>query len=238
MLGGLFGLDNKQRGYMAASCIAPTLITISAIHFSKDALFTIVCLQAIGYLLVPYLYIRYLSKEGEVQAYFLNEVQDRFNQIKTGLSLFASAFGLVVFAYILLFEFRLNLLMILTIPIKVSAIYIFAFFVLYGIVNPVLEEWFWRIFVPKTYPDSERNKWLLNLNYTFFHYVIIGYIMDWKYAIGVTSTFYSIGQSFEFIKKKYGIITGMICHLGMSLASTIALMDILYLEHQNKAAAQ
>jgi membrane protease YdiL (CAAX protease family) len=178
---------------MAISCLSPIVVTISTLYFSNDALVTLLALHVISYVGIPYLYIKYLSKEGELKVYFMNEFQDRMYQIKAGISLFASAFGLVVIAYIILFEFRHKLLMILQIPIKFNFFYILFFFFFYGVVNPVLEEWFWRIFVPKTYTDSDRNKGLLSFVYTLFHYIIIGYMMDWKYAIGVTSTFYSIG---------------------------------------------
>lgn len=139
---------------MGISCFSPIFVTISVLHFTNDALTTLLSLQAISYLLIPYLYINYLSKEGEISPYFMNEFQNRMYQIKSGVSLFASAFGLVVVSYIILFEFRHKLLMIISIPIKYNFIYIFLFFIFYGIINPVLEEWFWRIFVPKTYPNS------------------------------------------------------------------------------------
>lgn len=121
----------------------------------------------------------------------------------------------------------------LQIPVKDNFFYLLTFLILFAFINPILEEWFWRLFLQKTYSDSEKNKWLLNINYTLFHWFIFCYIMDWRIATGITTTFFSIGKSFDYIKGKYGFITNCITHFGLSLAGAFALLDILYLEWEN-----
>jgi len=54
-------------------------------------------------------------------------------------------------------------------------------------------------------------------------------MLDWKIALGVTSTFYSIGKSFEYIKRKYGILTSVLTHIGLSVASTLMFLNIMYI---------
>lgn len=209
--------------------LSPTVITLSSLLVFKDALTAVVILLLVCYLAIPYLYIKYLSKEKEITVYFLNEFQDRMNQIKIGISLFGSAFGLIFFSYFMMYEFKYNFLMMISFPVKYEALYLFVFALLISFVNPVLEEWFWRIFLQKTYRNSDNNKILLNINYTFFHFVLLCQIMDWKYAVGMMTNFFSIGRSFDYIKEKYGIITCMITHIGMSFASMLVLYDILFL---------
>lgn len=58
-------------------------------------------------------------------------------------------------------------------------------------------------------------------------------MMNWKLALGITSTFFSIGQSFDYIKQKHGIISSILSHIGMSLAAAFCLMDVLYIEWEN-----
>jgi hypothetical protein len=71
----------------------------------KDLLTTIILVNLVGYIAIPYTYIRLLSYQGEVNVYFLNEFQDRFKQVKSGISLAASAFALVLGSYFFLYEF-------------------------------------------------------------------------------------------------------------------------------------
>jgi len=66
------------------------------------------------------------------------------------------------------------------------------------------------------------------------HFVILGQIMPWRYAVGMMTNFFSIARSFDFIKEKYGIITCVITHIGMSLSSTIVFYDILFLDWKHQ----
>lgn len=61
--------------------------------------------------------------------------------------MFASSLGLIFFSYFLMYEFRFNFLMIIAFPVKYEAMYLFLFALLMAFVNPILEEWFWRIFL-------------------------------------------------------------------------------------------
>ena len=143
----LFGLDKKQRIYLYFIQLSPTVVTLSTLLVFNDALAALTALQLVCYLAIPYIYIKYLSKEKQIAVYFLNEFQDRQNQIKTGISLFASSIGLIFFSYFLMYEFRFNFLMIIAFPVKYEAMYLFLFAMLMAFVNPILEEWFWRIFL-------------------------------------------------------------------------------------------
>jgi hypothetical protein len=77
MLGGLFGLNRKQKLYMAGACGAPIVVALTSLYATGDGLITILAVNAIAYILIPYIYIKYLSKEQEVGVYFLNEFRDR-----------------------------------------------------------------------------------------------------------------------------------------------------------------
>ena len=55
-------------------------------------------------------------------------------------------------------------------------------------------------------------------------------MVNWKIAIGLTTTALNIGRSFEYIKNKYGFLTAILTHFGLSIGSCLALIDILYLE--------
>jgi len=58
--------------------------------------------------------------------------------------------GLVVLGYFLLYEFRENVLLFIKLPVHYNILYFLALILLFAFCNPILEEWFWRIYVPKT----------------------------------------------------------------------------------------
>lgn len=113
-----------------------------------------------------------------------------------------------------------------------STLVLILFLAILAFVNPILEEWFWRLFMTKTYQDSGINSWIINANYALFHFFILSTMTNWKLSIGLTTTFFSMGKSFEYIMKKYGFICTVITHLGVSIAATTCLIDVLYLEHK------
>jgi hypothetical protein len=62
---------------MAVAQLSPSIIATVSLLIFKDALTTVVLLLSIGYLLIPYLYIKYISKEKELSPYFMNELGNR-----------------------------------------------------------------------------------------------------------------------------------------------------------------
>lgn len=80
----------------------------------------------------------------------------------------------------------------------------------------------------KTYKETEKYRTLINLSYAFFHLFILLKIFksDWEFSIGFSTYFMSIGGSFEHIREKYGFITCLMAHYGMTLAASLALLVV------------
>ena len=38
-------------------------------------------------------------------------------------------------------------------------------------INPIIEEWFWRIFLYECFPKTEAYKWLVSLFYGSYHFI-------------------------------------------------------------------
>lgn len=82
----------------------------------------------------------------------------------------------------------------------------------------------------KTYSETENYRVLINSTYTLFHLVILFKIFnDWEFAIGFSMYFYSIGRAFEHIRSKFGLITCLLAHYGMTFASSIAILIVFEL---------
>ncbi|CAK90055.1 unnamed protein product (macronuclear) [Paramecium tetraurelia] len=227
MLGGLYGLNFKQHSYLFMCLIIPSLITGLGLFYIDEALTTL-CVLQFFYVVIPAIYIKFLSKEGELRAYLINELEGRQEQIKRGLSLFRSAFGMVLLSLIFTYYWEEEIMDYLKIPLLEHPAYIGAFMLVLIICNPFLEEWYWRLFLMKTYKESENYRSLIHLFYTLFHFIMLLKIFksDWEFAIGFSTYFMSIGGSFEHIREKYGFITCLMAHYGMTLAASLALLVV------------
>ena len=84
-----------------------------------------------------------------------------------------SAFFLIVFGYIFIYEFKHIIIDMIYIPVKFEFLYIFLLILLICVVNPIAEEWFWRLFLIKTMPEDKKSRILININYTLFHFITL-----------------------------------------------------------------
>ena len=86
--------------------------------------------------------------------------------------------------------------------------------VLLGICNPLLEEWFWRIFLFKFFEKCERNNWLLSLCYSSYHFFVVLKLTDFICATISTIGICILGRFFLFLLEKKGFFVAVIAHLG------------------------
>ncbi|KAL4475817.1 hypothetical protein ABPG72_011378 [Tetrahymena utriculariae] len=229
---GVYGLTTKQKFCIYGLVLAPILLTPITLLLLKDALVTIIVLQIVCYFGLPYLYIKKISKEKEISIYFISEFQNRLQQIKYGITFSMVTFSLMVAYYFFLYEFKHNMLQHLDIPIKYNALYLFLFCIFLAFVNPVMEEWFWRLFLEKTL--GQKKITFIQISYMIFHYSILSFLMSWQMSILFTTTFFQIAKTFSYIKENKGIISCIIGHLGLSIACTFSLLDVLYIEWDHK----
>lgn len=102
--------------------------------------------------------------------------------------------------------------------------------------NPLLEEWFWRVFLVKTLENSSKIRDWINLHYGIYHFYIIFHLIGLKSAFIFTMTYLSFGRSMQFMKEKYGYLSCVFTHLGISLGILFVFFDVLYLQKDNMDA--
>lgn len=79
----------------------------------------------------------------------------------------------------------------------------------------------------KTFRESEKYRMIINSTYALLHLVVLfKFFNNWEFALGFGCYFYSIGRSFEYIREKYGLITCLMAHYGMTIASSIVLLIV------------
>lgn len=96
------------------------------------------------------------------------------------------------------------------------------------ILNPIIEEFFWRKFCHKFISDKHW-KGILNvaLHYGFYHFFVINFITS-SILLGIVA-FCSItvlGVIFTFINKHFGIWCAVIAHMAVDLFAGLVLWDL------------
>jgi hypothetical protein len=107
-----------------------------------------------------------------------------------------------------------------------------------GILNPFLEEWFWRIFIQKllsSNSNSEFWKILISFEFSFYHFFVITYFSTWNKAIFLTILIFFGGRILLYIKETLGYLVASLVHLGADMAIiTIALLIVYYVNHNKE----
>lgn len=135
---------------------------------------------------------------------------------------------IVLCSYLLIYEFSYLSILASHIPISYSPIYLAALLLALVFVNPVMEEWFWRIFLNKTVEFTGNMLDFVNFHYGIFHTYIIYYVIGLKSAIMFTLTYLSFGRSMQFMKEKYGYLSCVMTHVGLSLGMVLCFCDAIY----------
>lgn len=104
--------------------------------------------------------------------------------------------------------------------------------VLLGICNPLLEEWFWRIFLYKFFEKNERNNWLLSLCYSSYHFFVVLKLTDVICASISMLGICALGRFFLLLLERKGYFTAAIAHLG---ADFVAIVIGIYLINEKSS---
>ncbi|EGR31537.1 hypothetical protein IMG5_107570 [Ichthyophthirius multifiliis] len=230
----IFENENKLANIII---LIPNFFILIIFNIFKDGLLCLFLLQ-IYYITFPYAYNKYILKQNSLKAFFLSEFENRIQQIKYGITFGAVMFILLLLYYIFLYEFKHNMLQHLNLPIQFSALYLFTFLIIFQFINPILEEWFWRIFLEKYLGQKNIN--IIHIGYTLFHLVALLQIMSLQLAFFFATSFFSLSRTFSYVKNNKGIISCIIGHIFLSFFCGFAILDVLYIEwdHQNNIIHQ
>lgn len=84
----------------------------------------------------------------------MNELHHRSQQVTDGIWYFTGAFGIILVTFFYYYELRLDLLKHVRLPITHTPLYLLGILVVMVLLNPVLDEWLWRVFYLKSMPDT------------------------------------------------------------------------------------
>lgn len=77
MFGGISGLSFIQKCYLELSMVFTIVLPLAMLPLTDDALITTLSYQLCCLVVVPLVYIKYLSKEKEITPYFIDEFRNK-----------------------------------------------------------------------------------------------------------------------------------------------------------------
>ena len=206
-------LTHFQHIVLLLSQISPCFYAPYLLQKTNDAFFTLTIFE-ICLLIFPYLFCQLLQHQKK-REFFLNELENRPKQISVGMiTLFGIMIAMLI-AYAGVLEFKSSWISQLNLPMKFELFYLLALGVLFGIINPVVEEIYWRIFLAKTYPDDKKHRLLINTFYASYHFFVVGYIFGWKLGILGACAVFVLGLILDMLRRKVGLIAAILLHMGV-----------------------
>ncbi len=158
----------------------------------------------------------------------MNELHHRSQQVTDGLWYFTGAFSIIFITFMYYYELRFDLLKHARLPITHSPLYLLGILLDMVLLNPLLDEWLWRVFYLKSMPDTYLQKVGINIFYASYHGVILFYCQGLFSALVGISSYMSLAASLTFIRERHGFITCVITHLGINFALMLVLADVSF----------
>ena len=133
---------------------------------------------------------------------------------------------LIVYAGVI--EFKSSWISQLNLPLKFELFYLLSLGFLFGIINPVVEEIYWRIFLVKIYPDDLKHRLLINTFYASYHFFVVEYIFGWRLGVLGACAVFVLGLVIDFVRRKVGLIAAILMHMGVDFAVVMVFADIIF----------
>jgi len=117
-------------------------------------------------------------------------------------------------------------------PFKSYSVWYFAILVVeFALINPILEEWYWHVFLYKTISHMFHGKKRLAIKleafFASYHFFTILYIFDLQTAILGFVMIFIAGMGFLLIRHFCGFLVAAMAHYGADIAVVICFLDIL-----------
>lgn len=219
-------LSTFQNFILILSQFSPCLYAPYLLRKTNDAFFTLSIFEIL-LLLFPYIFCQFIQKQKK-REFFLNDLDNRAKQISIGvIALFVVLVAMLI-AYAGVLEFKSSWVSQLNLPMRFELVYLLSLGVLFGIINPVVEEVYWRVFLVKIYPDDLKHRLLINTFYASYHFFVVEYIFGWRLGIMGACAVFCLGLILDTLRRKIGVITAILLHMGVDFAVVMVFADIIF----------
>ena len=223
----VFGQSFLNESVLVMISLSPIVCVWYGLFVCNNAWLTLIlfhlCLTSF-----PLLYIFFFTKTRTID-YFQGECQDFSEQLKHGGLLATVVIFLLSFiTFFSMWYFKPIVEMIFGLSNKSCSDFAMfcddlfepvLFAIYFSIVNPIIEETYWRLFLLKVFPNDLFYKYLNSFLYSFYHWVsdiqfIIIKFSGYAQAYFVLALLTTVGYLQIFIKERLGWICGIGLHIG------------------------
>lgn len=212
---------------------SPIIIVIIFFGVLSQPIWTMIFFQLITLTFLPFYFIDVLLINNEnydvrFEDFYPKLLINLRGQMIRGLALTLLIFISVGVFYCLLFHFFSELFLSIQIPISATNSNYIAITLLLGFSNPWLEEWFWRVFLIKFYPNTEFWRLYTTFHYASYHWFVLFFLTkDWGLSfLGFVGIFF-MGRLFLFLRMNAGFLAGGVTHMASDISVVIILFIVL-----------
>ncbi|KAK5584572.1 hypothetical protein RB653_006185 [Dictyostelium firmibasis] len=93
----------------------------------------------------------------------------------------------------------------------------YIFYIYFSIVNPIIEEWWWRCFLPNTFGSSKLHKVVITTFYALYHFTVLIIFYNVYISSLATLIVFIGGWLFVYITKYVGPLASILAHCGADI---------------------
>lgn len=218
--------------------LSPILIMIICLGILNKPILTMIFFQMITLTFLPCYFIdiilpgienyNYLETKFET---FIPKIFKRLRgQLFKSFALTLLIFIIVACFYVIMFRLRPDLFLSIKIPLELSVLNYISVSLLLGVTNPWLEEWFWRIFLPRFYPNTEFWRLFTTFHYAIYHFFVIYFLTNnWILSILGFGGIFVMGRFFLYLRMKSGFLVSGVTHMASDICVVvIAFINLNY----------
>jgi len=221
-----------QQLYLQLLQLSPIAIVSLVLWPSNDAMLTLLCFHVISMVVLPLLYCN--SYGIDINSLLSNQSRNLKKQVQVGSIMgILGLIGMVVCFQLYVGYFGEQFILGAKIPVQFNWFYLNVFFFMFSVINPVVEELFWRILVEHETEKTELGKWTVAFYYGLYHFFVIDYVIrDAVLALILTCCVVILGRILSHMKEKYGLYATIIAHAGVDAGLCAVLYETsMYFMH-------
>jgi membrane protease YdiL (CAAX protease family) len=194
--------------------LSPILVVFTVLWPTNDALLTLFVFHALSMIGLPWLYSKVYDVD--IRTPLIPAMGNMGKQILIG-TFFGTLSAVVV---PMIFDFYLDtfgFIKVTTakIPLQYNWIYLLTFFFQFTIINPIVEEVFWRYFIGNLVGKTQYNKMILSAHFGLYHFFVVDYVMrDAMLSLVCAVVITGLGRILHEIRDRFGLVAAILAHLG------------------------
>jgi len=222
-------LTKKERGVLELLMFSPIPIVFAVLYTTHSFLWTLIAFH-VALTVGPIMFLRHKKIQIDWMAMLKQDLTKYVRNFNNDLILAAIPSLFFTGAYVLfrnvLPNYDYSALRLPSVNDQFIAILLAIEFI---IINPVIEELFWRVFCDLFTGQGKTvsQKVDVAIHFGLYHFFVAFFItQDFFLSAGGSLAIATLGYILTIAKQRYGLVTGMIIHIGVDLAVGIVALDM------------